>query len=1021
MGGGAGPGLCPKCSRVIKPGDTVCRSCGTEIDEVSRTLTTDFTASPVGESWVRFAPGSVFANRYTIIEEIGFGGMGRVYKAIDNSLGIIVALKIIRPEYASNPRIIEHFKKETVLSRSISSEHVVRVHDLGESEDTKYISMDYVEGQNLRNLIRTSGSLTIPAAVRFGKQICSALSAAHNVGIIHRDLKPSNVMIDRAGQVQVMDFGLAKTVERDEPHRAGSVAGTPAYLSPEQARGENLDERTDIYSLGLILYEMVTGCPAFEADSATEYIKKHCSINPELPSRLNPSVPRALEILILKCLEKKREERYQAAEEVCRDLDLATRPPRPTRSIIVRWLVGVFACAAILLAGYLLFNRGNAPPARAMRKSLAVMSFENVTGDPSQDHFRHVFQNLLITDLGQSRYMRLVSREKLLQCLKDFGAEKAQVFASDILDRIASHENVDFFLLGSYMISRQGYRIDIRIIDGKTHESLGSHFFEVAALTEIPDRCDEISSWAKSQLGLTKGELARDSDQELKDYTSASIDALILFSRGLDFYDQGDLKNSTECYLKAIEIDEKFAMAYARLGVNSTYAGRWEEANKYIRQAMSLSENLPHRERLLIEGDYHWILEGDAPKAIPIYQNLLSLYPDDEAALEILGAIYRETEEWNDAAKCFESLQAISRTRIVAQNLSFIYQEKGQYEKAADIIRSNEAILVSSGDYHSALAFCYFCQGKLNEAFKELGEDLSQNPHGLGCLRRLGQFSLVRGHYREAEAAYRQLLEGDREDLDKLEGHFWLGHLYLVQGKYQDCNVIIQDALKLTRQQGLPFEELTFLLFESDFYRLQGDFARAYETAQAARQKAVEVRYKPDEIKALHLMGLCQVGRDDISEAQKSVSTMSRIIEKMAFPKLLRYCYHLEGRIAISRESWDEAVINFSKATELLSYQNFVFDKHALFLEALASALYRRGDLDAARAEYEKVVSLTTGLPTSGDAYARSLFQLGRIFHIKDDPERAREYLQKYLAVRAEADAGLPEVEEAQRLLASLS
>ena len=766
---------------------------------------------------------------------------------------------------------------------------------------------------------------------------------------------------------------------------------------------------------------MITGCPTFEAESTTEYIKMHCSVEPRPPSRINPSVPRALEILILKCLAKDKEKRYQTAEDVCQGLDLAIRPPKTTQSLIVRWLIRTFVCATILLAAYLLFIKGNAPPRRAARKSLAVMSFENNTGDPSQDHLRHLIQNLLIMDLEQSWYMRVVSREKLLELLRDFGGEGFQVFPSDILNRIASQENVDFFLLGSYMVSREGYRIDIRIKDGKTQEPIDSRSFEVAALKEIPDRCDEISSWAKSQLGLSKSELARDSDQELKKYTSASIEALILFSRGLDFFDEGDFEKSTECYLKAIEIDEKFAMAYARVGVNSIYLGRWEEANRYIRQAMSLSEDLPQRERLLIEGEYYWVLEGDAPKAIQTYQKLLSLYPDDEAALENLGAIYRETEEWDDAAKCFERLQAFSRTRIVAQNLSLFYQERGQYEKAADVIRSNKAILVSSGDYHPALASCYFCQGKLDEAFRELGVALAQEPHGLGCLRRLGQFSLVKGNYPEAEAAYRQLLEGDRDDLDKLEGYFWLGHLYLLQGKYQDCYVVIQDALKLAREQGLPYEELTFLLFESGFYRLQGDLTRAYETAQAARQKAVEVRYKTDEVKALHLMGLCQVERGNISEARNTVSTMSRIIEKMAFRKLSRYGYHLEGMIAFSRESWDEAVIKFSEAAGLLSYQNFVLDQHALFLEALASALYRRGDMDAARGEYEKVVSLTMGLPRSGAAYARSLFQLGRICQIKNEPERAQEYLQKYLAVRAAADPGLPEVEEAKQLLASLT
>jgi len=348
MGGRSEPIFCPKCSAEIQADDRACPNCGAAIEDVSRTLTSGFISIMTNEDWERFAPGNVFANRYTIIEEIGHGGMGRVYKAIDRSLGITVAIKIIRPEYASNPRVVELFKQETVLARSITSENVVRIHDLGEAENTKYISMDFVEGQNLRDLIHSSGSLTISTAVKFGQQICSGLAAAHKEGIIHRDLKPSNIMIDKTGRVRVMDFGLAKTIDREGAPGVRSVVGTPEYLSPEQARGEKLDQRTDIYALGLILYEMVTGRPVFEAESLTEYIKKHCEINPEPPSRWNHMVPAGLDSIILRCLKKDRNERYQTAEEVCQALDRVVAPearPRKTaRSRLLRYSAGAAAC-----------------------------------------------------------------------------------------------------------------------------------------------------------------------------------------------------------------------------------------------------------------------------------------------------------------------------------------------------------------------------------------------------------------------------------------------------------------------------------------------------------------------------------------------------------------------------------------------------------------------------------------------------------------------------------------------------
>jgi tetratricopeptide (TPR) repeat protein len=964
----------------------------------------------------------VFANRYTIIEEIGHGGMGRVYKAIDRSLEISVALKIIRPEYASNPRIIDHFKKETVLSRSITSENVVRVHDLGESENIKYISMDFVEGQNLRDLIQASGSLTISTAVKFGQQVCSGLAAAHKAGVIHRDLKPSNVMIDRAGRVRVMDFGLAKTLDRKDAQRVGEVVGTPEYLSPEQARGEKQDQRTDIYALGLILYEMVTGRPVFEAESLTGYIKKHCEAVPEPPSRLNPSVPSGLENIILKCLKKNKNERYQTAEEVCRSLDLVVAPEAPPlrtlRSLILRSLAWFFACSIVALAAYFLIFRGNGPPEGAIRKSVAVMNFENVTGDPSQDKWR-ALRNLLLMDLEQSKFLRLVSREKLLQCLNDFHADDTGVYASEILDKIASRENVVFFLLGGYIVSGEKCRIDIRIVDARTHETIGSSSFNAAVFEEIQDRCDEISLWAKQQLGLSKDDLEKDFDKELKKYTPHSIDAVLHFFRGLDFYEKGDLKQSIESYLKAVSLDKDFALAYARLAMNYAYEGRFEESNRFMQKAISLRKNLTPRERFLIEGDYYNLLENDFPKAIETYRNLLLLYPDDELAIEHLGAIYRNTEEWDKAAECFERLHSINpNSPITVLNLSFIDQARGLYEKAADLLRVHEHVFASPAEFHRELAFCFFCQGAINEALLELGKGLSLDPHGFDLGRLLGQIYGVLGNYPEAEKTYRQFLENGRAVRNMIDAHFWLAHLNFLQGKHKECEREIEEGLKLARNQGFLYEEATFFLFKAFFYLQSGDNARAREAALQARMKAVETHNKQDEVNALHWLGLSELNEGKLSGAKEIGQTMREIIRKMGYSKLMRHCYHLEGAEALAQGSWDEAVSRFSEAVATLPHQYLeYFEPHAFYLESLASAFFRRGDLDSAIAQYTKIISLTIGFMTSGDIYARSLYQLGRLFQEKKDPANARPFFQKFLAVRGGADVGLAEAEDARKRL----
>jgi len=1027
MGGGDRPLFCPKCSDPVSSGDRICPKCGARVEDVSRTLTSGFTTELVDEDWERFSPGNIFANRYTIIEEVGHGGMGRVFKAIDRSLGITVAIKVIRPEYALNPRVIELFKQETVLARSISSENVVRVHDLGEAEKTKYISMDFVEGQNLRDLIHASGSLTISTAVKFGQQICSALSAAHKAGIIHRDLKPSNIMIDKTGRVRVMDFGLAKTIDREDAGGAKAIVGTPEYLSPEQARGENLDQRTDIYALGLVLYEMVTGRPVFEAESLTGYIQKHCEAVPKPPSRVNHMIPAGLETLILKCLRKDRNERYQKAEDVCQALDGIIAPevfaPKPIGPLVLRLFAWIAAGSAVLLAAYLFFFNKPGPRVPSVRKSLAVLSFENQTGDPSQDNWRYGFQNLILWDLEQSKFLRLVSRPRLLHCLRELGDDDTGVYDQDVLDKIASMENLDFFVSGTYLMREGKYRIDVRIIDAQTQETVGLQSYDSVVLDRIPEKCDDISLWVKQNLGLSQNDLKRDFDKELKNYTTRSADALICFFRGLDLYEtKSDYRQSSEYFLKAVAIDKDFALAYARLAMNYSYEGRFEEAKECLHKAIALRKNLTARERLQIEGEYFNAWECDYPRAIDRFASLLRIYPDDEMALVQMGAIYRNTEEWDKAEQCFERLKVINpNNRITVRNLSFIAEAMGQYEKAARILQDYKDVFATSEEFHLDLAFCFFCQGRIDPALLELEKALSFNPARPGCLRIQGHIHKIRGSYSAAEACYRQLTEEEGADLTKIDGHFWLGHLYLLQGQYKNGTREIEEGLKLAKKGNLLYEESTFLLLKSYSYLLQEDFVKAYETGMKARQKAVEVRVPEDEIAALHLTGLCEVELGKLSEARSTVLGMEQVIKKKGYPKLLRDCHHLEGMIAVARKSWDEAVSAFSKAAETLPQQHFELGKQAVYFESLASALFQRGDLESARAQYEKVIALTSGWLTAGEAYAKSLFQLGRICQEKDERDKAEEYFRSYLNIYRGADLNMPHVEDARKRLAAVS
>lgn len=371
---------CPKCYTQNPKDSAYCNKCGANLEDTQETLSYLSPEASEQEEEIHFSPGDAFGDRYRIIEEIGRGGMGRVYKAEDRKLDTTVALKLIRLKYSADPHFIEMFKKETLTARSISHDNVIRIHDLGEAGNVQYISMEYIKGQNLKELIRTSGSLTIKKATDIAQQLCHALDAAHKKGIIHRDLKPSNIMIDNNGRVHVMDFGLAKSFVMPERLASRSIAGTVQYLSPEQVKRRKLDQRSDIYAFGLIFYEMLTGKPAFEAKDAQDYMHKHMTEIPVRPTRLNALIPPDLERLIMKCLEKKPEDRYQDANVICQYIEQMQELWHLTRPRIQKNRWWKYAAALLIILAAITFY----PIIKTFINSTFLESRTGIASPPSE-------------------------------------------------------------------------------------------------------------------------------------------------------------------------------------------------------------------------------------------------------------------------------------------------------------------------------------------------------------------------------------------------------------------------------------------------------------------------------------------------------------------------------------------------------------------------------------------------------------------------------------------------------------
>ncbi len=368
-------------------------------------------------------PGAILGQRYEILQILGEGGMGAVYKARDRELNRMVALKVIRPDLAGSQAIIDRFKQELLLATQVTHKNVIRIYDLSEADGMKFITMEYVEGEDLRGLMQQKGKLTPEEAVEIMQQTCRALEAAHGAGIIHRDLKPQNIMRDKTGRILVMDFGLARTLEGDGMTQTGALVGTMDYMSPEQALGKDLDQRSDLFALGLIFYELLTGKMPYKADSVVASLLKRTQERAAPVSSHDASIPKPLSNIVGKCMEPDVKLRYQSSGEILADLE-AWQGGRAAATLHFpsgvrpwgrrypwHWFGTAAAVVVLAIVGFVFRDKLFKPqPARTGPVvSLAILPFRNASGDPALDWLGPSVSEMLSTDVGQSSQLRTVS------------------------------------------------------------------------------------------------------------------------------------------------------------------------------------------------------------------------------------------------------------------------------------------------------------------------------------------------------------------------------------------------------------------------------------------------------------------------------------------------------------------------------------------------------------------------------------------------------------------------------------
>jgi len=936
-------------------------------------------------------------SHYRIVEKLGAGGMGVVYKAEDTVLGRVVALKFVSPEINNNRSALERFRREVRAASTLNHPNICTIYDVGEQDGTTFIIMEFLDGMALKT--RISGRpMETAELLAVGVDIADALDAAHGAGIVHRDIKPGNIFVTKRGHSKILDFGLAKVLEASSGSDAdstqslsksdgGNAVGTIAYMSPEQALGLKVDARSDLFSFGVVLYEMATGRSAFTGTTSAAIFDGILHGAPVAPVSLNPQTPPELERIINKALEKDKALRYQSAAELRSDLRRLQRALEsgrtvsysggrsflrkgmtPVRSSWLKLLAGVVLVMVLAAAGTFSYRRWQQSSRLNDRDTVVLADFANSTGDPV---FDDTLKQALSVSLGQSPFLNILSDDKVASTLQLMTKPANTALTAPVAREICLRSGSKAYIAGAIALLGNEYVLGLKAVNCQGGEVLAQQQVTAASKEKVLSALSAAAADIRGSLGESLATVQK-FDVPLEQATTSSLEALKEYSLQYKAMSGQGTADALRHGLRAIELDPKFAMAYWAVGGNYDSLSEVGQASEYFAKAFQLREHTTEREKLLITSYYYQDVTGELDKAAQVYRDWIESYPRDLIAYGSLAILYLQQGEIEKSIETNKQFLQLSLDNVVAyENLAQALLAAQRFDEARKTLNDAQARNLDDLDIHVYKYVLGF-----------VGND------GPGMAKEISWLES-----KPEYATHGFSLESDTEA--------YAGHLQKARALTEQA---VNAALRSENKENAALALAGAAVREAGF----GNAAEAKKySAEALKLAPLSQGVEVQAALALALAG----------EAGSAQTLSQDLAKRWPLDTQMQSVWlpTIAVQLALDKKSAAGAVqrMNVSGTIEL-GMVPFLSNTSCLYSAYVrGNAELAAGDGDAAAGEFQRILD-HTGVVWSCSTGAMAKLGLARAYALKADRQKAAAAYRDFLAAWKDADADVPILERAK-------